>query len=297
MRRFLAGYRLPILFGVLVILALVSIVRDREVEHKHEQSSAAHLLFDLVIPLQGVLTKPVRAVADIWDDYVALVGIKEENDRLKRELAEVKDHSLQYREALVASSNLHRLVEMRRGFEAPLLPAAVVGHSLSPWFRSVLIERGTGSDVRSGMSVLGDGGLVGLVTASSAHASRAMLLLDRQSAVAGMVQRSRARGIVRGLGSGKLEFALMVRDDDIVNGDLIVTSGLDGIHPKALQIGMVVSVHQDQDTLVHVAMLKPSVDFGRLEQVFVLKRRGPTMQFLYENEENLSDRKPDKSQP
>jgi rod shape-determining protein MreC len=173
---------------------------------------------------------------------------------------------------------------MRDDFEAPLQPAEVVGQDVSPWFRSVLIDRGRTRDVRSGMPMVTDRGVVGLVTATSPHASRAMLILDRQSAVDGIVQRSRARGIVRGTGSGRLEFVFVVRGDDVEVGDVVITSGVGGVYPKGLRVGEVTGIEVDEDRLLHTAVVEPAVDFERLEQVFVLLRRGPIMELLHPDE-------------
>ena len=132
------------------------------------------------------------------------------------------------------------------------------------------------------MPVISENGLVGLVTAASYRASRTMLLLDRQSAVDGTVQRSRARGIVRGRGSDDLEFEFVVRVGDVRVGDVVMTSGLGGVYPKGLRIGRVTVVSDPGARLLQTATIAPAVDFGRLEQVFVMLRRGPTMELLYE---------------
>ncbi len=173
---------------------------------------------------------------------------------------------------------------MRDDFEAPLQPAEVVGQDVSPWFRSVLIDRGRRHEVRSGMPLVTDRGVVGLVTATSPRASRAMLVLDRQSAVDAIVQRSRARGIVRGTGAEQLEFVFVVRGDDVRVGDVVITSGVGGVYPKGLRIGEVTALEVDEDRLLHTAAVEPAVDFGRLEQVFVMLRRGPTMELLHADE-------------
>jgi rod shape-determining protein MreC len=132
------------------------------------------------------------------------------------------------------------------------------------------------------MPVLVDEGLVGLVSATTPHAARAMLILDRRSAVDAMIQRSRARGLVRGLGSGgELEFVFMVRGDDVQVGDEVITSGVGGVYPKGIRVGKITSVKADRDQLLHTGRVKPAVDFGRLEQVFVVLERGPTMDLLF----------------
>jgi rod shape-determining protein MreC len=86
---------------------------------------------------------------------------------------------------------------------------------------------------------------------------------------------------VRGLGTGELEFEFMVRGDDVVAGDEVITSGVGGVYPKGLRIGTVTSVKAARSELLHTARVGPSVDFGRLEQVFVMLRRGPTMDLLF----------------
>jgi rod shape-determining protein MreC len=162
-----------------------------------------------------------------------------------------------------------------------MLPGQVVGLDVTPWFRSVLVDRGTTEQVQPGNPVITEQGVVGLVTATSDNAAKTMLVLDRQSAIDGIVQRSRARGVVRGQGNDTLEFEFVVRGGDVRVGDVVITSGLGGVYPKGLRIGEVLEVPDPAGRLVQTASLSPSVDFGRLEQVFVMLTRGPTTELLY----------------
>jgi rod shape-determining protein MreC len=280
MSEFLRRIRLPLLFAGLLLATLVLMLGDRRAtsEDRHWLTRA---LLEVAAPVQKVITRPVHFVRDTWQRYVALVDLQAENEALRAELARIEEENLQYREALVASGQLRRIAEMRRDFEVPLLPADVVGQDASPWFRSLLLDRGRSAEVRSGMPVMVDQGVVGLVSATSLHAARAMMILDRRSAVDAMIQRSRARGLVRGLGTGELEFEFMVRGDDVEAGDVVITSGVGGVYPKGLRVGTVRSVNTDRTQLLHTARVEPAVDFGRLEQVFVMLRRGPTMDLLF----------------
>jgi rod shape-determining protein MreC len=108
-----------------------------------------------------------------------------------------------------------------------------------------------------------------------------MLVLDRQSAVDAIVQRSRARGVVRGQGNDELLFEFVVRGGDVRVGDVVITSGLGGVYPKGLRIGEVIEVPDPGGSLVQAASLQPAANFGRLEQVFVMLHRGPTTELLY----------------
>jgi rod shape-determining protein MreC len=280
MSEFLRRIRLPLLFAALLLGTLALMLGDRRAagDDRHWLSRA---LLELAAPVQKAVTRPVHYVGDTWRRYVALVDLRSENEALRAELARLEEENLQYREALVTSGQLRRIAEMRRDFEVPLLPAEVVGQDASPWFRSLLLDRGQAADVRSGMPVMVDQGLVGLVSATSLHAARTMMILDRRSAVDAMIQRSRARGLVRGLGNGELEFEFMVRGDDVAAGDEVITSGIGGVYPKGLRIGTIREVKADRSELLHTARVQPSVDFGRLEQVFVMLHRGPTMELLF----------------
>jgi rod shape-determining protein MreC len=284
MREFLLRLRLPLLFAALVLLTLLSMVADRRSlgQGGSDLMWPFGAVLEVAAPIQKALLFPVDLARAGWSRYVQLVDVGEENELLRARVAALEEANLQYSEALVASGHLQRIAQMRERFAVPLLPSEVVGHDVSPFFRSVLLDRGRSQGVRAGMPVVTDDGLVGLVTATSLHAARTMLLLDRQSAVDAIVQRSRARGIVRGVDRGRLEFMLVVRGDDVQPGDVIVTSGVGGVHPKGIRIGTVRSVQTEESQILHTASMRPAVDFGRLEQVFVMLERGPTMELLYE---------------
>jgi rod shape-determining protein MreC len=110
-----------------------------------------------------------------------------------------------------------------------------------------------------------------------------MLLTDRQSSVDGVVQRSRAQGIVRGRRGEHLEFEFAVQGSDVQVGDVVITSGVGGVYPKGLRVGEVVEVGEAGE-LLQTALLRPAVDFGRLEGVYVMLWRAPTMELLYGEE-------------
>ena len=278
--------RLTLLAAALVGIATVTMVVDRRSlgEQGRDMPAWAGWFLDAAAPIQSALGAPVGFVRDRWRRYVALIDVEDENAELRRSVARLREENLQLREGLVASGRLSRIVAMRDDFEVPMLPAELVGSDVSPWFRSVLLDRGSDDGVRSGMPVISEHGLAGLVVATSGSAAKVMLLLDRQTAFDGTVQRSRSRGIVRGSGEESLVFEFVARDADVLPGDLVITSGLDGVHPKGLLVGTVRSVEPPGHGLLRVAELEPAVDFGRLEQVFVMLRRGPTLELLYSNQ-------------
>jgi len=286
LRALIERLRVPLLLLLLVALALLAIASDRRALARGDRESGwwRGVLLELAAPVQKALTAPVDGTRNAWSHYVALRGVRQENERLHERLAQLEEENLQFREALVEGGRLRTIADMRRDVEVPMRPAQVVGMDVSPWFHSVLVDRGRSDGVRAGMPVVTEDGVVGVITATSPNAARTLLLLDAQSSVDGIVQRSRARGIVRGTGGDGLEFEFFVRGDDVQVGDLVITSGFGGVHPKGSRIGEVVAVHADPTAFAHRAVLRPAVDFGRLEQVFVLLWRGPALDLLYDGE-------------
>jgi rod shape-determining protein MreC len=278
------------LAAVLVAFAVVAMVVDRRsmLNPDRELSGWSGAVLDIAAPVQRMIALPLEFLQDAWRQYVSILDISEHNDELRSRLVLLEEENLQLKEALVASGRLERIAEIRADFEVPMLSSELVGVDPSPWFRSVLVNRGQTHGVRSGMPVISERGLVGLVTTTSTRAAKATLVLDRQSAIDGIVQRSRSRGIVRGRGTDQLDFEFVVRGSDVRNGDVVISSGLGGVYPKGIRIGEVTSVSDPGSKLLQTAKLVPAVDFGRLEQVFVMMRRGPTMELLYAGEEDRS---------
>jgi rod shape-determining protein MreC len=275
--------RMSLLVVVLVAIALISMVSNRRalLDGGRTLPWGASAVLDVAVPVQKALAYPFDAMRKTWDNYVAVLGVRGDNEELRRQVAQLEEDNLQLREALVASGRLESIAEMRDHFEIPMLPAELVGSDISPWFRSVMLDRGQGDGVLAGMPVISVHGLVGLVTVASGRSSQTMLLLDRQSAVDGTVQRSRARGMVRGGGGDDLRFEFVARGGDVQVGDLVITSGLGGVYPKGLRVGEVTKVSDPGSRLLQTATLQPAVDYRQLEQVFVMIHRGPTMDLLY----------------
>jgi rod shape-determining protein MreC len=282
MRELLYRFRVPLLFVALVALTTATMLGDRRSlpAGAKDLPYVSGALLDVAVPVQATLSAPFDFLRGLFRRYVALTDLRVENEQLKGRLAALEEENLQYREALIASERLERIDKMRGETDLPMLPAEVASRELQPWYRSLLIDRGRANDVHAGMPAVTEEGVVGLVTAASPHAARVMLLLDRQSAIDAMIQRSRTRGIVRGLGGEELEFEFTPGNADVEMGDTVITSGLGGVYPKGLRIGEVVSVTAEGSRLLQHARIRPAVNFGRLEQLFVVLWRSPTLELL-----------------
>jgi rod shape-determining protein MreC len=281
----LRRFRYPLTY---LLMAWLCVIRLAASPTPTELSIPARLLIELTVPVERMVTLPVSFARNVWHGYLDLIGIREQNERLQSRLTELEDENLQYREAIVASERFRRLRHLHERKDLPMVPATVIAQDLSPWFRSVIINRGFSAGIRTGMPVIADAGIVGTVAGTTPNASRILLVIDPQSRIDVYVQRTRARGAVRGRSAETCRFEYVLRDEDVHVGDLLLTSGLDTIYPKGLPVGRIAAVNRKPYGLFLDADLEPSVDFHRLEEVFViLDRREVPPPEAFENDDGV----------
>jgi rod shape-determining protein MreC len=263
----LRRFRYPLTYLLLASLCVVAMASR---QGPAALGLGSRVVLTLTLPLEQMVTLPVREARRIWSDYLALVGVREENDRLLERIERLEEENLQYREAIVSSERFQRLAGFRARRDVPMVPANVVAQDLSPWFRSVIIDQGAVSGIRPGMPVITDSGVVGVVGGTTPSESKVLLVIDPQSRVDAYVQRSRARGSVRGGAGGSVAFEHVLREEDVRKGDQLLTSGLGAVYPKGLVVGFVERVERKSYGLFQFAAIRPAVDFRKLEEVFVI---------------------------
>ena len=211
------------------------------------------------------------SIRDAWSGYGNLRGVREENERLKRQLGELQVQFQQERARAERARQLERLLGFQQDLQVETIPASVIGASASLEFRGITIDRGSNIGVTTNMAVIAPTGLVGRIVTPTAHASKVQLITDQNAAAGALVERSRAQGIVIGSNNEEtLRMNFVAATADVKVGDTIVTSGVDGIYPKGFVIGKVERVDNGDGT--HKAItVRPSVEFNRLEEVLVVK--------------------------
>lgn len=229
-------------------------------------------MLDVIHLPQLATTRVGDAAAGVVKDYLDLVGVRRENARLRAKLREVNAERARLAELEVENQNLAQLLELREALQMDAIAADVIGTDATGQARTIVISRGESSGLRPGMAVLNREGIIGKLVSAGRDASRVLLIDDHNSAVDGFDQRSRARGIVAGQIEGGLTLKYVERSEDIAEGDAIVTSGLDGTFPRGLLIGRVTKIQRSGPGLFFNVQAKAAVDFGRLEQVMVVRR-------------------------
>jgi rod shape-determining protein MreC len=229
---------------------------------------------EVMAPFQRITTAAATHVADVWRGYVSLVGVERENRRLRARMHELERRATEQRELELMNRRLKKLLALQRRLPSHAVTAEVTGRDATAWFQSLTLNKGERDGLQPGMPVLAPEGVVGLISKTSPHASRVLLLTDPNSGVDVLIQRTRIRGIVSGLLEKGATLKYVKRADDVQVGDRLVTSGLDGIFPKGLSVGRVTRVSRKDRGLFLYAEVTPTADASRLEEVLVTAANG-----------------------
>jgi rod shape-determining protein MreC len=268
MWEFVRKYRLAIAAGV--SLLLVFLFYSLNLRHKEHANPFERAVLNLVAPAGGAAARGNGTLARIWGDYIDLVNVRRENRQLLETVKVLNSRLIASQEALVVNDRLKRLLDLKTALRMPSLAATVIGEDGSPWFKTVVIDRGERDGLREGLPVVASDGIVGQLVKVAASSSRVLLVTDTASSVAAVVLRSRARGVLKGKGEGRCSLEFAVHDDDVKVGDLVISSGVGGVFPKGLPLGEVTMVKKGEYGIFQTVEVRPAVAVGRLEEVLVL---------------------------
>lgn len=257
--------------GSFFLLAVVGhlILISAQVNTRSGLPILSAVTFGALSELQRVAAIGFGAVRGAWSGYVDLRGVRTENAALKRELFDLQVRYQRERATAQRSEALRGLLQLRDRTRLPTIAAEVIAGSATPELLTVTIDKGTGDGLRTDMAVISGAGVVGRVVTPGPHAAAVQLLVDRNAAIGGLVERSRTQGVLVGTGSGELRFEYVSETADLKEGDVVVTSGIDGIYPKGFLIGSVVHIEKAGTSYKEIRV-RPSVDFTALEEVLVV---------------------------
>ena len=224
--------------------------------------------FGVFAEVQRAVSSVISGVRASWGNYFALQEVHRENERLQQELAQLRIGLQQERGLAQQSRSLQELLDLRGRTPLMTTGAGVIGSGASPDFRTITIDKGSADGLRPDMAVIAPAGVVGRVITPSARAAKVQLLIDRNAGAAALVERSRAQGVVEGTG-GNLRMTYVPGTADVQVGDVVVTSGIEGIYPKGFVIGQIESIERGAGEFSSI-VIRPAVDFSSLETVLVV---------------------------
>jgi len=276
MRSFFRNWWRLLVAVALLVAAIQIFVRPSKALERAEPVRAAGV----------VLFRPFYSVADflrggmsgIWSRYIALVGVSRENERLRKEVMDLRERLHETRDAVLENRRLKDLLRYSETVERRALGARVVGHDVSPWFRAIFLGTGSEAGIEDGMSVVTPYGAVGRIHKAHPGLSEVLLVTDGRFAADVMVERSRVRAIAEGVGGNFCRLKYVSPAHDVAVGDRIVFSGFDGSMPKGVLLGTVVSVDRPKESLFQKVKVQCAVNFQDVEEVMVILSR-PSVPF------------------
>ena len=271
--RFIHKKAVILIVAVLTVFLLASSVAQGKYQFVFMEQVVATLL----LPVEYVLGKASSGISHTGSFTSQLMTVYRDNQQLKVENQELRQNIVNTTEIMAENARLRAMLDYKKGAQQfDLVAAQIIARDPGTWTNVIMINRGAADGIAKDMTVVATQGLVGSVVSVYNNSAKVQLILDPRSAVGCLVQRpeSRVAGIVEGSASTpqKPHMVNIARDADIITSDKIITSGYGGIFPKGLLVGEVAEVVNDEGGLLKYAVLKPAVDFDKLEEVMVIVR-------------------------
>jgi rod shape-determining protein MreC len=218
---------------------------------------------------ERIISWPFNTVVSIGKGYVLLVGTQQENQRLRTENDKMLLENAVMNELQLENERLRDSLDFKRLYPPTDVMAQVIGKESSPASSTITLNKGADQGIRKDMAVITAHGVVGKVHAVLPGTSKVLLLTDPGCTIAVRVMRNREEGLLEGkLVNCALKYVSYYAD--IQAGDLLVTSGLDGVFPKGLAVARVVNVSKHEAIAFQTILAEPAVSFSRLEEALVL---------------------------
>jgi len=259
---------------VVLLLALPFFFLRASIRRPEELNGVDRTILRLAAPLQYSAAALSRGVSNVIGHYVYLVDVKADNDRLVYENARLRVAQRELRDSQAENRRLRRLLGLRDTIQHETVSALVVGKDTTEYFRVWhLTIDAPNAQIRSNMPVISLDGAVGTVLRVAGHEADVQLAVDSGFGVDVVVERTGARGFVRGSGD-RAKYAVRVeyvpRTDLVEVGDMLVTSGVGCRFPKGIPVARVTQVIRRDFGIWQTVEAEPSVDFSRLEEVLVV---------------------------
>lgn len=270
--------------AVIFIVAVVTIMAlaNFSANKKFSFPVFDRVLTVIMAPFQSAVSKVGYTFRNSTSFISDIFTVYRDNQILKAENQKLSQNTVNMTEILAENARLRTILDYKKGApQFDFVVAEVIARDSANWLSSIVINRGEADGLAKDMTVVTPQGLVGSITKVYQHQSRVQLILNPKSAVGGLVQRaeSRVAAIVVGnsLNAQHPRMINIARDADIVKDDVIITSGFGGIYPKGIVIGHVTDIVNEEGGLLKYAVLKPAVDFDKLEEVLVIKNTLPAV--------------------
>ncbi len=268
MLRYLKEYRFYITLFLFLLIPIIAL--DTQSRNPRDYRFHDHVVLKVTYPIQTAVSWLIEWSVGSYQSYIYLWNVRNLNTVLFEENRKLLGTISNLKETQNENQRLRELLNFREKFKLQSTVARVVARDVSTEFRAIRVNRGEKAGIRKGMAVVTHEGIVGRVLRTTDTTSDIVTILDLLSAVDTIVERSRARGVVEGLTEELCQLKFVLRTDDIQIGDILVSSGLGGIYPKGIPVGVVSKVKKKLFGISQDVEVRPSVDFTKLEEVLIV---------------------------
>ena len=231
--------------------------------------SLALLFFDSRFQTLGLLRQGVSVITHPLQQIAhAPIEFRLRHDQLTRSETLLRTHQLE-----VENERLRKLLEVRERQKVSGRVAQIIYAMRDPFSRRVVVDKGQQDRLSAGLPVVDDGGIVGQVTRVFPFVSEVTLITDKEQAVPVQILRTGQRSVVFGLGDGRLELRFLPANVDVQEGDMLVTSGLDGVFPRGIPVAKVTHIERDTSYTFARVYCRPLAGVENFGEVMVLDPR------------------------
>jgi rod shape-determining protein MreC len=268
----LGRYRnLVVLVGVLFAQVLGLAVQVRRTTDNEPTRLIRIWAVGTVTPLERLLMWTQTSTGNLWHNYFYLRGVRAENRSLKAQIERMSLEQVRMSQDADQARRLQALLAFKEQFISQTMAAQVIGSSGSELSRSVYIDKGEHDGIKPDMAVITVDGIVGKVLRVYRSTSLVLLIDDQTSGVGSILDKTRLQGILRGTPSGELVLEKVMSDETVSPGELVLTSGGDGIFPKGLLVGKVTKASPGSELFLNIRV-RPAADLSKLEEVLVVTK-------------------------
>ncbi|HEV7574989.1 MAG TPA: rod shape-determining protein MreC [Caldimonas sp.] len=231
----------------------------------------------VLYPLQRGLLVPVEAIGDGRDYLGGLTRAIAAEQSARSELARLSERAQRADQLSQENARLRALLELRPTLAVRSQPAEILYEAADPYSRKVIIDRGVTHNVALGSPVVNEAGVLGQVTRVYLQSSEVTLLTDRDAAIPVLNSRTQVRSAAFGGGTGGvglLEMRFMAGNADVQTGDVLTTSGVDGVYPPGLKVASVAKIDRKIDSGFARIVLVPTAQSDGVRHVLVLEPTG-----------------------
>jgi rod shape-determining protein MreC len=260
----------PVWITLSAALLVHSLLISIQTSHRIDTSVFRTWILDSLAPMEKLVDRTLHGTGSILDRYLALIGVHDENQRLRAEVDALTMQIAKEHEDIVEAQRLRQFVGLDDSRLGKPIVARVIGRDPTQSRQSITIDKGRVHGVEPDAAVMTPQGIAGRVVYTSNYSAVVQLIVDSQSGVGILVLPNRRLGIIKGNGSWELDLDYIDDDTDLKIGDLLITSGDDRIYPKGLPVGTIASIAPPHHALFKTVRIKPSADLGRLEEVLCI---------------------------